>query len=209
MRRKAANPQLAVEDHWVEDNRGNAGWLRRICSRQNWRSSRIQARLGRDHSAEYEGVMKAIGGNGMPIQVLLVEDSPGDVRLTKEAFRDANSSIHLHVAYDGVEAMAFLRKTGKHVNAPRPDLILLDLNLPKMDGREVLAHIKDDESLRLIPTVILTTSDAEADIAKSYQLQANCYLSKPVQLDAFESLVKSINDFWLVKVKLPSQQAKS
>jgi len=145
----------------------------------------------------------------MPIQVLLVEDSPGDVRLTREAFREANGAIHLNVAYDGVEAMAFLRKTGKHVNAPRPDLILLDLNLPKMDGREVLAHIKDDESLRLIPTVILTTSDAEADIAKSYQLQANCYLSKPVQLDAFESLVKSINDFWLVKVKLPPQQAKS
>ncbi len=145
----------------------------------------------------------------MPIEVLLVEDSPGDVRLTQEAFRDANRSIHLHVVSDGVEAMEFLRKTGKHVDAPRPDLILLDLNLPKMDGREVLAHIKDDESLRLIPTVILTTSDSEADIAKSYQLQANCYLSKPVQLDAFESLVKSINDFWLVKVKLPPQQAKS
>jgi CheY-like chemotaxis protein len=144
----------------------------------------------------------------MPIEVLLVEDSPGDVRLTREAFRDANGAIHLNVANDGVEAMAFLRKTGKHVDAPRPDLILLDLNLPKMDGREVLAHIKDDESLKMIPTVILTTSDSEADIVKSYQLQANCYLSKPVQLDAFESLVKSINDFWLVKVKLP-QQAKS
>jgi two-component system, chemotaxis family, response regulator Rcp1 len=153
--------------------------------------------------------MKAIGGEGMPIEVLLVEDSPGDVRLTREAFRDANGAIHLNVANDGVEAMEFLRKTGKHVDAPRPDLILLDLNLPKMDGREVLAHIKDDESLRLIPTVILTTSDAEADIAKSYQLKANCYLSKPVQLDAFESLVKSINDFWLGKVKLPPQQAKS
>jgi two-component system, chemotaxis family, response regulator Rcp1 len=153
--------------------------------------------------------MKAIGGEGMPIEVLLVEDSPGDVRLTREAFRDSNGAIHLNVANDGVEAMEFLRKTGKHVDAPRPDLILLDLNLPKMDGREVLAHIKDDESLRLIPTVILTTSDAEADIAKSYQLKANCYLSKPVQLDAFESLVKSINDFWLVKVKLPPQQAKS
>ena len=145
----------------------------------------------------------------MPIEVLLVEDSPGDVRLTREAFREANGAIHLNVACDGVEAMAFLRKTGTYVVAPRPDLILLDLNLPKMDGREVLTHIKDDESLRLIPTVILTTSDSEADIAKSYQLQANCYLSKPVQLDAFESLVKSINDFWLVKVKLPPQQAKS
>ena len=141
----------------------------------------------------------------MPIQVLLVEDSPGDVRLTQEAFRDANKAIQLNVVVDGVEAMAFLRHEGVHVHAPRPDLILLDLNLPKMDGREVLAHIKEDESLKLIPTVILTTSDAEADIVKSYQLQANCYLNKPVQLDAFENLVKSINDFWLTKVKLPQQ----
>ena len=141
----------------------------------------------------------------MPIQVLLVEDSPGDVRLTQEAFRMANNSIQLHVAADGVEAMAFLRQEGVHVQAPRPDLILLDLNLPRMDGREVLAHIKEDDSLKLIPTVILTTSDAEADIVKSYQLQANCYLNKPVQLDAFENLVKSINDFWLTKVKLPQQ----
>jgi len=142
----------------------------------------------------------------MPIEVLLVEDSPGDVRLTQEAFREANRSIHLHIANDGIEAMAFLRKQGIHVNAPRPDLILLDLNLPKMDGREVLAHIKADAGLKLIPTVILTTSEAEADIVKSYQLQANCYLSKPVQLEVFESLVKSINDFWLTKVKLPQQQ---
>lgn len=138
-------------------------------------------------------------------EVLLVEDSPGDVRLTKEAFREADKSIHLSVASDGVEAMAFLRQEGAHANAPRPDLILLDLNLPKMDGREVLAQIKKDSNLRTIPTVILTTSDAEADIAKSYQLQANCYLSKPVQLDAFESLVKSISDFWLTKAKLPQQ----
>jgi chemotaxis family two-component system response regulator Rcp1 len=149
--------------------------------------------------------MTLIGGDGMPIQVLLVEDSPGDVRLTQEAFRDANKAIQLNVVVDGVEAMAFLRHEGVHVHAPRPDLILLDLNLPKMDGREVLAHIKEDESLKLIPTVILTTSDAEADIVKSYQLQANCYLNKPVQLDAFENLVKSINDFWLTKVKLPQQ----
>jgi two-component system, chemotaxis family, response regulator Rcp1 len=141
----------------------------------------------------------------MSIEVLLVEDSPGDVRLTREAFRDANPAIHLNVAADGVEAMAFLQRQGAHVHAPRPDLILLDLNLPKMDGREVLAHIKEDEGLKTIPTVILTTSVAEADIAKSYQLQANCYLSKPVQLDAFENLVKSINDFWLTKVKLPSR----
>jgi chemotaxis family two-component system response regulator Rcp1 len=140
------------------------------------------------------------------IEVLLVEDSPGDVRLTQEAFRDANLSIHLHVATDGVEAMAFLRHEGKHANAPRPDFILLDLNLPKMDGREVLAHIKEDDSLKTIPTVILTTSDAEADIVKSYQLRANCYLSKPVQLDAFETLVKSINSFWLTEAKLPRQR---
>jgi two-component system, chemotaxis family, response regulator Rcp1 len=150
--------------------------------------------------------MNIIGGDGMPIQVLLVEDSPGDVRLTQEAFRDANSSIQLHVASDGVEAMAFLRHEGSYVDAPRPDLILLDLNLPRMDGREVLVHIKEDSSLKTIPTVILTTSESEADVVKSYQLQANCYLSKPVQLDAFESLVKSINDFWLTKVKLPQQR---
>jgi two-component system, chemotaxis family, response regulator Rcp1 len=144
----------------------------------------------------------------MPMHVLLVEDSPGDVRLTQEAFRDANRSIKLHVAYDGVEAMAFLKHEGTHVDAPRPDIILLDLNLPKMDGREVLAHIKEDDSLKMIPTVILTTSDAEADIVKSYQLHANCYLSKPVQFEAFENLVKSINDFWLTKVKLPQQRQR-
>jgi len=148
-----------------------------------------------------------IGENGMPINVLLIEDNPGDVRLTQEAFREANRAIRLHVASDGVEAMAFLRHEGRHADAPRPDLILLDLNLPKMDGREVLGHIKEDENLKLIPTVILTTSDAEADIVRSYQLRANCYLTKPVQLDDFETLVKSINDFWLTKVKLPQQVA--
>lgn len=151
--------------------------------------------------------MSAIRDEGV-IEVLLIEDSPGDVRLTREAFRDANRAIRLSVACDGVEAMAFLRRDGAYVDAPRPDLILLDLNLPKMDGREVLAQVKADNSLKTIPTVILTTSDAEADIAQSYQLRANCYLSKPVQLDAFENLVKSINDFWLTKVKLP-QQAQS
>jgi chemotaxis family two-component system response regulator Rcp1 len=150
--------------------------------------------------------MSMIGEHGNPIEVLLIEDSPGDVRLTKEAFRTANPSIHLHVASDGVEAMAFLNREGPHAEAPRPDLILLDLNLPRMDGREVLAQIKQHEFLRTIPTVILTTSDAEVDIAKSYQLQANCYLNKPVQLEAFESLVRSINDFWLTEVKLPKNQ---
>jgi CheY-like chemotaxis protein len=137
----------------------------------------------------------------------LVEDSPGDVRLTQEAFRETNRFVRVHVATDGVEAMAFLRHQGVHANAPRPDLILLDLNLPRMDGREVLAKIKEDSGLKTIPTVILTTSEAEADIVRSYQLQANCYLSKPVQLDAFEGLVKSINDFWLTKASLPSQPA--
>jgi CheY-like chemotaxis protein len=149
--------------------------------------------------------MKAIPG-GMQLQVLLVEDSPGDVRLTQEAFREANMSLHLHVAYDGVEAMMFLRHEGIYADSPRPDLILLDLNLPKMDGREVLSRVKEDPDLKSIPIVILTTSAAEVDIAKSYQLQANCYLSKPVQLDAFESLVKSINEFWLTKAKLPRQR---
>jgi two-component system, chemotaxis family, response regulator Rcp1 len=142
---------------------------------------------------------------GMPLEVLLVEDSPGDVRLTQEAFREANRAIRLHVACDGVEAMAFLRRQGPHAGAPRPHLILLDLNLPKMDGREVLAHIKEDEDLKTIPTVILTTSEAEGDILTSYKLQANCYLSKPVQLDEFEAIVRSINDFWLTKVQLPAQ----
>jgi len=149
--------------------------------------------------------MKAIAGDGMPIEVLLVEDSPGDARLTQEAFRDANRSVDLHVVSDGVEAMAFLRRKGSYGHVPRPDIVLLDLNLPRMDGREVLAHIKEDDDLKTIPIVILTTSDSEADIVQCYQLQANCYLSKPVQLDAFESLVKSINDFWLTKVKLPQQ----
>ena len=151
--------------------------------------------------------MKLIGEDGISIEVLLVEDSPGDVRLTREALRDANPAIHLNVATDGIEAMAFLRREGPHAQAVRPDLILLDLNLPKMDGREVLAHIKEDLSLKTIPTVILTTSDAEADILESYQLQANCYLTKPVQLEAFENLVKSINDFWLTKAKLPRKSA--
>jgi chemotaxis family two-component system response regulator Rcp1 len=141
-----------------------------------------------------------------PIEVLLVEDSPGDVRLTQEAFREADLPIHLHVASDGVEAMAFLRKEGAYAGVPRPDFILLDLNLPKMDGREVLAHIKDDDSLKSIPTIILTTSDAETDVVRSYQLQASAYLTKPVQLAAFESLVKSVGTFWLTKVKFPRRQ---
>ncbi|MDQ2941311.1 MAG: response regulator [Chloroflexota bacterium] len=139
----------------------------------------------------------------MRIDVLLVEDSPGDVRLTREAFRDANESVHLYVASDGVEAMAFLRQEGAHIDAPRPNFILLDLNLPRMDGRQVLLEIKEDDGLRTIPVIILTTSDADADVLQSYELNANAYLRKPVTLEAFESLVRSINEFWLTKVVLP------
>jgi CheY-like chemotaxis protein len=140
-----------------------------------------------------------------PMHILLVEDSPGDVRLTLEAFRDANSELELHVTNDGAEAMAFLRHEGVNADAPRPELILLDLNMPKKDGREVLAEIKADESLKLIPTVILTTSEAEADVVRCFELQANSYLLKPVDLTAFEVLVKSINDFWLTKSRLPQR----
>jgi two-component system, chemotaxis family, response regulator Rcp1 len=147
-----------------------------------------------------------IEGDSTPTQVLLVEDNPGDVRLMQEAIREAHMPIHLHVATDGMEALEFLRREGDLCQAPRPDLILLDLNLPRLDGREVLASIKADESLKTIPTVILTTSENEGDIVKSYELQANCYLSKPVEFEAFEGLVRSICDFWLTKAKLPLQR---
>ena len=147
--------------------------------------------------------MKFIGLDGRPLNVLLVEDNPGDVRLTLEAFRDADKTIQFHVATDGVDAMAFLRREGVHQDVPRPDFIILDLNLPKMDGREVLPQIKADKSLKTIPTFILTTSEADSDVLRSYQLQANCYLCKPVQLADFESLVKSINEFWMNHVRLP------
>ena len=137
--------------------------------------------------------------------VLLVEDSPGDVRLMQEAFRDADPTIDLRIAVDGVDAMAFLRREGDHAEAPRPDLILLDLNLPKMDGRQVLAEIKRDDDLKTIPTVILTTSASQEDIEAVYQLRANCYFTKPVEYDAFEGLLKSIIKFWLTIVRLPKQ----
>ena len=149
--------------------------------------------------------MKFPGKDGVSIELLLVEDSPGDVRLTREAFQEANKNIQLHVVSDGTEAIAFLRHEEGYANVPRPDFILLDLNLPKMDGREVLRIIKTDEHLKTIPTIILTTSVAEADIVESYELQANCFLSKPIQLDEFDTLVRSINDFWLKRVKLPQQ----
>jgi chemotaxis family two-component system response regulator Rcp1 len=138
-----------------------------------------------------------------PIEILLVEDNPGDVRRAVEALKEAKVLNHLSVAMDGVEAMAFLRHEGQYANAPRPDLILLDLNLPKKDGREVLEEIKQDPDLKRIPVVILTTSQAEQDIVKSYDLHANCYVTKPVGLDQFMSVVKSVEEFWLTIVKLP------
>ncbi len=138
------------------------------------------------------------------IEILLVEDNPGDVRLTQEALKENKIRNNLHVAKDGVEAMQFLRKINGHKDAPRPDLILLDLNLPKKDGREVLAEIKTDEKIRSIPVVILTTSDAEDDVAKAYQMYANCYIRKPIDLNRFIEVVKIIENFWLTIVELPS-----
>jgi two-component system, chemotaxis family, response regulator Rcp1 len=131
-----------------------------------------------------------------------VDDSPGDVRLMEEAFRKADPSVLLHVATDGMEAMDFLRHEGRYADAPRPALILLDLNLPKMHGRDVLTRIKRDPALKTIPTIVLTISDAESDILSSYRLHANCYVSKPVALDDFDRLVNSINEFWLKNVTL-------
>ncbi|SRR5579883_1281143 len=138
-----------------------------------------------------------------PVEILLVEDNPGDVRLTIEALRDGKVRNHLNVAVDGVEALAFLRREGQYAQAPRPDLILLDLNLPKKDGREVLAEIKADEYLKDIPVVVLTTSKADQDIARSYNLHANCYVTKPVDLEQFITVVRSIEDFWFTIVTLP------
>ena len=149
--------------------------------------------------------MKSIGLDAEAMEVLIVEDSPGDVRLTREAFRDAKVHINLHVASDGAEAMAFLEREGEHLNSPRPDLILLDLNLPKKDGRQVLEEIKESPTLKSIPVVILTTSASEADILRSYLLHANCYITKPVDLNGFLNVVKSIDNFWLSVVKLPRE----
>ena len=138
-----------------------------------------------------------------PIDILLAEDNPADVRLTQEALRDAKVCTNLSVVADGVEAMAFLRREGEYGDAPRPDLILLDLNMPRMDGRETLAEIKSDPDLRRIPVVILTISAAEQDILRSYDLHANCYVTKPVNLDRFMRIVKSVDNFWLTVAKLP------
>ena len=141
---------------------------------------------------------------GHSIDILLVEDNPGDVRLTVEALKEDKLHNSLHVVKDGIEAMAFLHQKGEYADAPRPDLILLDLNLPKKDGREVLGEIKADERLKRIPVVILTTSQAEEDILKTYELHANCYITKPVNLEQFIKVVRSIEEFWLTVVRLPS-----
>jgi len=149
----------------------------------------------------------AVCGEGLcrSVEILLVEDNPGDVRLTQEALKDNKVHNHLHVVGDGVEALAFLRGEGRYAGSPRPDLILLDLNLPRKDGREVLAEIKADTELRRIPVVVLTTSKAEEDILRAYDLSANCYITKPVDFDQFIRVVRSIEDFWLAMVKLPSE----
>jgi two-component system, chemotaxis family, response regulator Rcp1 len=145
------------------------------------------------------------GGKG--IDVLLVEDNPGDIRLTREAFKDGKMNNCLSVVEDGEKALAFLRREGEYADAPRPDLILLDLNLPRKDGREVLMEIKREEDLKRIPVVILTTSIAEQDIIKTYDLHANCYINKPVDFDQFITVVRSIEDFWFTIVKLPKGEA--
>ena len=138
-----------------------------------------------------------------PIEILLVEDNPGDVRLTKEALKEGKVYSNLHTVKDGVEAMEFLRRQGKYKDVPRPDIILLDLNLPRKDGREVLEEIKSDELLKRIPVVVLTTSKAEEDVLRTYNLHANCYVTKPVDLEKFMVVVKSIDVFWLTVVTLP------
>lgn len=144
--------------------------------------------------------------NCRTVEVLLVEDNPGDIRLTMEAFKDGKICNHLSVVRDGVEAMAFLRREGPYANAPRPDLILLDLNLPKKDGRDVLAEIKVEEDLKRIPVVVLTTSNAEKDILRTNDLHANCYITKPVDFEQFIKVVKLIEDFWFTIIKLSKSE---
>ena len=148
------------------------------------------------------------GMAGRPVEILLVEDNPGDARLAQEALKDSKMINKLHHVEDGVEAMAFLRKQGRFKGVPRPDLILLDLNLPKKDGREVLKEIKDDENLRRIPVVILTISRDEEDVLRTYNLHANCFITKPIDLNQFMKVVKSIEDFWLSIVRLPKNGVK-
>lgn len=149
--------------------------------------------------------MSSVDDNSRSIEMLLIEDNPGDARLTIEAMREAKLSNRMHVVEDGVEAMAFLRREGRYADAPRPDLILLDLNLPKKDGREVLADVKSDPDLRRIPVVVLTTSRAEEDVARAYDLHANCYVTKPVDLAQFMKIVSQIDEFWVKVVTLPGR----
>ncbi|MCH7740008.1 MAG: response regulator [Chloroflexi bacterium] len=144
-----------------------------------------------------------MSGDGKQIEILLVEDSPGDVRLTQEALAEAKIRNRISVVNDGLEALAFLQHEGKYEDAPRPDLILLDLNMPRMDGRELLAAIKQKDGLKIIPVVVLTTSEADADILKSYELHASCYITKPVDLEQFITVVAGIEEFWFSIVKLP------
>jgi len=148
------------------------------------------------------------GKFGKPADILLVEDNPGDVRLAQETLKESKVSNQLHVVEDGVEALAYLRKKGKYREAVRPDLILLDLNLPKKDGKEVLAEIKEDPDLKRIPVVVLTISSDEADILKTYNLHANCYITKPVNINQFHKVVKAIDNFWFAIVKLPPKESK-
>jgi chemotaxis family two-component system response regulator Rcp1 len=148
-------------------------------------------------------VMNDVGSLSEPLEILVVDDSPGDVGLVEEAFREWRLTNRLSVVEDGEEALRFLRREDEYAKAPRPDLILLDLNLPKRDGREVLAAIKSDDELRRIPVIILTTSDAEHDVLRAYDLHANCYLTKPVHMDEFLEKVQAIENFWLTIVRLP------
>ncbi|MGB7848091.1 MAG: response regulator [Candidatus Acidiferrum sp.] len=150
--------------------------------------------------------MEPSSGHAQPIDILLVEDNPGDVRLTQEALRDGKLLNRMHAVSDGEQAMAYLRRQGSYTQAIRPDLILLDLNLPRKDGREVLAEIKQDRDLRKIPVVIVTSSEAEQDILKPYELHTNCYVAKPVDLQKFVAVVKSIEEFWVHIVKLPPKK---
>lgn len=146
-------------------------------------------------------------GNGLkPIEILLVEDNIGDIRLTQEALKESNLLVNLRVVRDGLEAMELLRRNGSHTNKPNPDLILLDLNLPRKDGREVLQEIKNDADLKRIPVVVLTTSEAESDILATYGFHANCYITKPVDMDQFIKIVKMLKEFWFTIVKLPPRE---
>ena len=146
---------------------------------------------------------------GKPIEILLADDNPGDLRLAVEALKDSKIINHVNTVPDGVEAMAYLRKQGKYADAPRPDVILLDLNMPRKDGREVLKEVKEDPVLRRIPVVILTISQAEQDILKAYDLHANCYITKPVDLNQFNIIVQSIENFWFSIVRLPPKESNS